>query len=228
MAILDGSGTDGQGNTNTGGDGQQGDGGQGDGGQQGDGNQGDGGNQGATGSDGGNQGTDGGSQGGDGGGQGGDDGAPEKYNDFAIPKGVELDVEKVSELAKGFNLPQKGAQKLVDVVSSELEAMAKSNADAWNKTRDDWVSEIKTDKEFGGTNFNETVERSNRTLRKFGSEGLINYFRQTGLGDHPDLIKAFAKIDKALGDDKLIDGDNGDDLSNKSPAQIMYPYQGKT
>ena len=99
--------------------------------------------------------------------------------------------------------------------------IAFSSHDVYNSIKD-----IKADTEFGGDKFSQTTERANRTLRNFGSEELIGFLDETRFGNNADLVKMFAKIDIALGEDLVVSGDPSG-TQKKSAADTLYPNQGK-
>lgn len=149
--------------------------------------------------------------------------APENYESFTLPEGVSLGDEmmgKFGTLGKELNLNQESAQKLVDLAVSHTQGLVKEQTDGWSKIREGWVNEIKSDKDFGGNNFSETVERAKRSLGKYGSPELIKSLESTGYGDNPELIKLLSRIDKVVGEDKTIDGTAI--KGEKSAADTIY------
>lgn len=52
-----------------------------------------------------------------------------------------------------------------------------------------------------GDAFDGNVETARMALKEYGDEGLIQLLESTGLGDHPAMIKAFAKAGSQLRDD---------------------------
>ena len=60
---------------------------------------------------------------------------------------------------------------------------------------EDWGNEIK--KEYG-TAYDEKVGMARRAVRAFGSDQLSDLLNNTGLGNHPEMIRAFAKIGAEL------------------------------
>ncbi len=156
------------------------------------------------------------------------EGAPEKY-EFKAAEGVTLDADLVTELstvAKELNLPQEQAQKFADLGGKLVEKTAKGIQEAqtksWAEARTKWVTEIKTDKELGGSNFSQSREMALRAVRFAGVPELKQVF-DSGWGDHPALFKAFVKFGKALGEDRMIDADVN--AGSKSAAQVLYPSQ---
>ena len=157
-----------------------------------------------------------------------EDGAPDKYEDFKIPEGYTMDeagLGKFTEIAKEANLTQDAAQKFLDLATENAKAAADSKVEQAKVIRKDWVESVKADPDFGSTKFNETVQRCVRTRDTFGSPALKTLFNTTGLGDHPEIIKAFARIDRAIGEPLLIDGTPIG--AKKDAASTLYPDQGK-
>jgi len=157
--------------------------------------------------------------------EGSQEGAPEEYADFAMEEGAALNETVLGEFkdaAKDLGLSQDNAQKLVDLGMKLTAQNAAEQQESWDKTRDGWVEAIKSDAEYGGDQFDSTLERANRALREYGSESLIQFLGDTGYGDNPELIKMFAKIDKATGEDKSIDGSPAE-ADGRSLADVMYP-----
>ena len=154
-----------------------------------------------------------------------EDGSPEKYEDFAVPEGVELNPEmldKFTVLAKELNLSQENAQKLMDLASDNMQGLMTQQQEQWSSIREGWLKDIKEDSEFGGDNFNETVTRAKRTLKNYGSEQLVKFLDDSGYGDNSEVIKMLARVDKAMSEDKIVEG-KPKGYEGKSLAEIIYP-----
>lgn len=154
------------------------------------------------------------------------EGAPEKYEDFKLPEGVTVDaaaVESFTPIAKELNLSQEQAQKLVDyfakVRGDEVQASVKAVADL----RTGWVGTAKADQEIGGAKFTENLSVAKTALDKFGTPQLRDALNQTGLGDHPEVIRFFHRVGRALAEDKVVTGSPGSQA--KTLAERMYPNQ---
>jgi len=153
--------------------------------------------------------------------------APESYADFVMPEGFKLEGEvqtEFSELMKGLNLPQEKAQSVIDLSVKHTQGIMASSEKAFADLRTDWVKSAKANKEFGGEKLNDTLVRSNRALTKFGSPELKAFLNQ-GYGDNPDLLHAFARIDRATSEDDAVVLGQPPKGSAKSTAEVMYPNQ---
>ena len=150
---------------------------------------------------------------------------PEKY-DIKVPEGQEIDKDALSvfePVAKELGLSNEQAQKLVDIYGKAIAPkLLQQQADSWQKQVSDWSEAVKNDKEIGGKNLTENISVAQKALDTFGSPVLKEFLETTGLGNHPELIKAFVKIGKSIGEDKFhLNGDSG----HKDPASVLYPNQ---
>ncbi len=152
-------------------------------------------------------------------------GAPEKYEDFKVPEGMELDKNLLEEsipVLKELNLTQEQAQKLVDLQSKYATVQAEKTAQVWKETIDKWTTDSKTDKEFGGTKLNESITVSKLALKEFGNDGFKEMLDFTGIGNHPEMIRFLFKVGKLVKEDGILHGTNNSGGS-KDPAKILFP-----
>ncbi|EGE2237677.1 peptidase [Shigella dysenteriae] len=149
------------------------------------------------------------------------EGAPEKY-EFQAAEGVELDTEALKEfepVAREMNLTNEQAQKLVDVYPKILAGVQQRQAEAWQQTTEQWAADVKADKEIGGDKLPSNLSAAQRALDQFGTPELKEYLNTTGLGNHPDLVKTFVKIGKAMSEDGMVTGSND---GQRSAAEVLY------
>ena len=146
-------------------------------------------------------------------------GAPDKY-EFKAPEGHAFDdsvIGKFSEVAKALNLPQDGAQRILDEVAPALQArsmaaLTEFYADIGGMP-DTWADTVKADKELGGANLERNLATAKKAL-DLGGESLGKLLTKTGLGNHPDVIKWAVRVGKALSEDNFVSG-------GSSPAASM-------
>lgn len=149
------------------------------------------------------------------------EGAPEKY-EFTAAEGVELDTEAMKDfepVARDLNLTNEQAQKLVDAYPKILAGVQQRQADAWQAQTEQWATDVKADKDIGGDKLTANLSAAQRALDQFGTPELKEYLNTTGLGNHPDLVKTFVKIGKAMSEDGMVDGSN---QGQRSAAEVLY------
>ncbi|HHV7345781.1 TPA: peptidase [Enterobacter ludwigii] len=151
------------------------------------------------------------------------EGAPEKY-EFTAGEGVELDTEALKDfepVARDLNLTNEQAQKLVDAYPKILAGVQQRQAEAWQKTTEQWAADVKADKEIGGDKLTANLSAAQRALEQFGDPELKEYLDSTGLGNHPALVKAFIKVGKAMSEDKVVTG--GHESGGSDLISAFYP-----
>lgn len=156
-------------------------------------------------------------------------GAPEEYADFQLPDGVQLDAELTSDLkavAKELNLTQEQAQKLADLAASKTQGIGQRQMDSIKAAQAEWTESAKSDKEFGGTNLNENLGIAKKALDTFGTPELRTLLNDSGLGNHPEIIRAFYRAGKAISEDRFVPaGNSGRTGGSRDPAKSLYPNQ---
>ncbi|HGZ2415668.1 TPA: peptidase [Citrobacter freundii] len=152
------------------------------------------------------------------------EGAPEKY-EFKPAEGQELDtaaLEQFEPIARELNLTNEQAQKMVDLYGTKIMPMVQQQqAEAWQKTTEQWAADVKADKEIGGDNLTGNLSAAQRALAQFGTPKLKEYLEGTGLGNHPELVKAFIKVGKAMSEDKFVTG--GHESGGSDLISAFYP-----
>lgn len=154
-------------------------------------------------------------------GDGKPDGAPEKY-EFTAAEGVDLDTEALKDfepVARDLNLTNEQAQKLVDAYPKILAGVQQRQAEAWQAQTEEWAATVKADKEIGGDKLTANLGVAQRALDTFGTPELKEYLNGTGLGNHPELVKAFIKVGKAMSEDGMV---TGKESGQRSAAEVLY------
>lgn len=134
-------------------------------------------------------------------------GAPEAYEDFTLPEGMEMDAEVLGEfknLAKELNIPQAKAQQLIDFQTQLATKQAEEYQAAVAKQSQEWAASIKNDPEIGGENYEKSVASAIKVIQSFGDPALTELLNQSGLGNHPALFKFCHRISAAISEDKFV------------------------
>ena len=153
------------------------------------------------------------------------EGAPEKY-EWTAPEGVTLDesiMGSLSEVAKELNLPQAAAQKLVDKIAP---VMAQRQVEQFEALRTEWRQASSSDQEFGGAKLTENMAVAKKALDAFGTPEFRQLLEQTGMGNHPEVIRTFYRAGKAISEDGLVSGSAPKaprDARSLFPASNMNP-----
>lgn len=137
------------------------------------------------------------------------DAAPEEYEDFTAPEGVKLDADAVAEfkgLAKELGLKQVDAQKVADLGPKLMAKWQTQQAEAISTTVAKWADDTRGDKELGGDKFAENLAVASKALDTFGTPELKKLLNESGLGNHPEIVRAFYRAGNAISEDKHVRG----------------------
>lgn len=136
---------------------------------------------------------------------------------FEMPEGIEADkgrLDAFTAIAKEAKLSPEVAQKVVGLEAARIQA----EADAHVAMVKGWAETVTADPVLGVAE-NQGVAKS--VIEKFGTPELRQYLNDTGLGNHPELVKFAYAVGKAMSEDSLVRGQA--ETSNVSVAKRMFP-----
>lgn len=147
------------------------------------------------------------------------------FDDFHIPAGMEMDFEAAERfklLAKALGLNQAQAQQLIDFYIDQLNRLQEQ----WNQQhasrQNQWQKQSRTDKELAGSGrFDQNLTVARKAVERFGGPKLSEALSETGAGNHPEILRCFYRIGKALSEDGFIAP--GGKRQKKSYAETFYP-----
>ncbi len=147
---------------------------------------------------------------------------PYSLADLALPKEYQTVPEVAADfeaIAREHKLSKEAAQALIDLDVQRLQVQTEQH----NRQRLAWREQIKQDDEYGKANFNRTLRSARTALLRFDPSGEVKQLLNlTGGGDHPAIIKMFAKINAAIAEDEFISG-SGSNNKQKSLAERLWP-----
>jgi len=159
---------------------------------------------------------------------------PEKYDfkapeDFEVTEEVQRELDVFSEAAKTAGLKQDQYQQLVDWQIKQGRESAIHSETAYQERIDEWGQSAKADEEFGGANLKDNLLTANQAIEKFSTPELKAILGKPsasnpnglGIGNHPEVVRLFYRIGKAIGDSDLITGSASQAESDQ--LERMYP-----
>lgn len=162
-------------------------------------------------------------------------GAPEKYElkiaDALAEKGVTFDTdafEAVEPVFRKMGLSNDEAQEFVDhyaekVLPKLAERTDAAMLDRAKAQRKEWRDAFEADPEIGGDNRDASLSAAARAFDHYGlkkGEGFRLLLDESGLGDHPDVIRTFARVGRDLAEGGFERGDPVP--QQKSAEQKLY------
>jgi hypothetical protein len=146
------------------------------------------------------------------------------YSDLKAPEGSKLnsaDSEKIIEFAKENNLSKDAAEKLLKQVSESREEYFSSLQTEFKEKVKQWESDTKADKEVGGDGFKKNVELSRQVVERFGTKEFKDMVNNTGFGSHPEVVRMFSRIGKAMDSDSFVKS-GSKSSGERSIEEIFY------
>lgn len=164
-------------------------------------------------------------------------GAPEAY-EFKAPEGSKFDEETIgtfSKVAKELDLSQGAAQKILDAIAPKVaERFMARQVEALQQASTEWQNATRSDKTLGGEKLEENLSVAKKALDAFGTPELRKLLgpydakdnpQGTGLGNHPEIIRAFFNAGKAISEDKFVPGGKAPSQGERNAAKALYPNQ---
>ena len=153
-------------------------------------------------------------------------GAPSEY-EFKPPEGQPIEesvLDAFKTSARELNLTNDGAQSILDSVLPKIQEAAQENL---VRIRGEWQEMSKADSEIGGDSFPANVAIANTALDKFCSPEMKSLLIESGFADHPEFVRSYYRIGKAISEDTILAGRPGltaeEDLDDPAvQEQRMY------
>ena len=146
-------------------------------------------------------------------------GAPESY-EFAKSDAYQVDnqvIDTFKEVAKDLNLSNKAAQQLVDKMAPQI---AQRQIEQIQAVQQEWAATAKADQEFGGEKLAENLSVAKKALDMFGTPALSELLNQSGLGNHPEVIRMMYRAGKAISSDSYVGPSSGSGSAKSQPKDM--------
>lgn len=153
--------------------------------------------------------------------------------DFALapPEGAEAfasDFEAFSKDMDGWlkaNPNASARDALAEAANRQARTASEAQA-AFAQQREtqmaEWGESLKADKDFGGERFDQNLATAIKGVEAVGSPELRALLDETGMGSHPEIVRAFWKVGQLTADAPFATGAQGAPQA-KSLAERMYP-----
>lgn len=150
------------------------------------------------------------------------------YEALEVPEGYEVNFDEYKDRFKELGLNQEQVQAILEMGAEQSQKNFDADQTIYDQVQDDLQKASREDAEIGGQQFDANLATAKKALDAFGSPELMEYLRITGAGNHPEVIRAFVRVGKAISEDGLVSPDGGYGAgAPKSREEVMYPGMGK-
>lgn len=146
---------------------------------------------------------------------------PEVVNEkteFSIPEGMKIDEKRMSSfknIAKELGLTKEQAQKLVD-----MDAESIRNSDkAFNDMKASWKADTM---KMLGENAEQKLGEAAAAFKRFGDEEFVKLMQDTGLENHPAVVRVFRSIGSKISVDKTVSATSDGVNSSMTLSESLY------
>ena len=157
--------------------------------------------------------------------------APEPFDPekLTVPAGIDPNDAVFTEFtnfAKEERLSAPQAQKLTDFAGQMLEAATQRQQASWDKQNNEWLAEIKADKEFGGDRLQDSVNTFKRVASDpngpFGPDFLSAI---PAVGNNPKVVIPLLRVARILSEGRPVQGGPSANGSRQAQTlgEVFYP-----
>jgi hypothetical protein len=145
-----------------------------------------------------------------------------KLYDIQVPKEAPVDEKFINNFKKQAweaGVHPRHAQKMLDWYLKESSDILTEHQKVQETQRESQMMQLKNEL---GEKYNSTVERAQVAVKELAGkdwEKFSQFLDQSGLGDHPQVIKMFSKVADLMGEDKLKG--KASYTLGKSPDELM-------
>jgi len=138
--------------------------------------------------------------------------------EFALPEGLDpanIKLDDIKAFAKDLGLDpvadKEKAQKILDRVLQQRTDFETAQQTAKDEVLADWAKQAREDAEIGGDKFEPTLAAARSVIAndKIVSPGFKEFLETTGLGNHPEMIRVFARLSPLFANDSPVPGGGG-------------------
>lgn len=164
----------------------------------------------------------------DGKGEAGKEGAEAAAYTLTAPEGYPISegaLKGLNDVCKTANLNEEQANAVMAYMKGNYTTAMAAQQEAIQAQAKTWIGEFQADKDFGGDKFDASVADAQRALATFDKSGTVSkMLAETGYGNNPDVLRIFARVGRALGEDQLA-GNGGGGAEQKPLEDRLYKKQ---
>jgi hypothetical protein len=144
-------------------------------------------------------------------------GRPNSADEYVLDSSNEL-TPQYKALAHEIGLNQAQAQKLHDWYNENIGSQAQQAQQAMEQQDVEHLKQLQ--QEWKG-DFQKNSDLAHRAFKRFGDEAALQALNETGLGNHPSIVKMFHQIGRMLAEDGSLHSGEGMELGGMSATMAQ-------
>ena len=151
-------------------------------------------------------------------------GRPETHEHYDMSDYAPETTENFRQLAHEIGLNNDQANALFNAYVDSIAGQEESESEAFDQFEVENTQALQ--KEWGG-DFDKNVELARRAFMNFATPEAVEIMEQTGLGNHPEILKVFSRVGELLQEDSVLPGSSTPILGGMNPAQAQQSIDAK-
>jgi len=151
-------------------------------------------------------------------------GRPETHEHYDMSDYAPETTENFRQLAHEIGLNNNQANALFNAYIDSIAGQEESESEAFDQFEVENTQALQ--KEWGG-DFDKNVELARRAFMNFATPEAVEIMEQTGLGNHPEILKVFSRVGELLQEDSVLPGSSTPILGGMNPAQAQQSIDAK-
>ena len=151
-------------------------------------------------------------------------GRPETHEHYDMSDYAPETTENFRQLAHEIGLNNDQANALFNAYIDSIAGQEESESEAFDQFEVENTQALQ--KEWGG-DFDKNVELARRAFMNFATPEAVEIMEQTGLGNHPEILKVFSRVGELLQEDSVLPGSSTPILGGMNPAQAQQSIDAK-
>jgi hypothetical protein len=151
-------------------------------------------------------------------------GRPESHEEYNIGDYDPDTTADFRQLAHEIGLNNDQASVLFDTYVNAIAGQQEQEQQAFDQFEVENTQALQ--QEWGG-NFDKNVELARRAFMNFATPEAVEIMEQTGLGNHPEILKVFSRVGELLQEDSVLPGSSTPILGGMNPAQAQETFNSK-
>ena len=145
-------------------------------------------------------------------------GRPEDHNDYQLGDFQPEQTENFRQFAHQLGLNNQQAETIYQAYQQDIAERDQASQQQFEQFEVDNLSTLQQE---WGDEFNHNLEMARRAFMNFATPEAVKVIEETGMGNHPELLKVFARIGEVLAEDSVLPGSNNAVLGGMNPANAQ-------
>ena len=145
-------------------------------------------------------------------------GRPEDHNGYNLGDFEPEQTENFRQFAHELGLNNQQAETIYQAYQQDIAERDQASQQNFEQFEVDNLNALQQE---WGDQFNHNLEMARRAFMNFATPEAVQIVEETGMGNHPELLKVFARIGEVLAEDSVLPGTNNSVLGGMNAASAQ-------